>query len=563
MPSKKQIDQVVREERERLRDDPNVVGCGYGVKRRQDKAVPGLAIVYVVRVKCKNAEQIKQLNSTALPDVVEGFPTDVIEQRPAGPTDMGMPTGQRGTRIEDPLVGGTTTTVLSDWHSFPTGYGTLGGLCYDAASGREMALSNAHVWGKDLGNDVIQPWMPTGEYLEATIKLLTCGPVVSYILDTTITSPLTVALAAASAGAWLAWAAWDAEDPSRWGQRVAPVPPGARTEAERIVIKAELPNRPFAGRAYSAKTSWDYTRETSQGTFNQATTAERTNEHVLTGKRVWTERDAYHGGERVRVCAELATERADHPDDYFVVAHCFPRSDPERVLTRVLVPGRCDHAKPREEEIGFHGFPPPAQPNTAARFPFDVDAFHFDSAKPSVFHGPWPPGDPHAVTVLRIPGSPLTVVFPSCSQVRLEVFHTNRPVQAEAYNSTGQLVASTQSTDEQNVLQVLTLTGADVTRVVLSGGGGEGALVGVWIRRAMNGQGGKRFVYTGHLDLDLREPADRWGVALFVQTVNNVPPGTDPAKAAQVIGGITASNNIADLAGCVVVMLLDHVFDVI
>ena len=565
MEKKMSIRDVVRAERERLKDDPNVIGFGFGPKRIKGEKVPGLSLIYIVRVKCDNAEEIEKVGSQPLPEEVAGYLTDVIEQRPASAT--GTPTGDRGSRIEDPLVGGTSTTVLSDWHSFPTGYGTLGGICFDSSSGDAMALSNAHVWGMDAGKDVIQPWMPTGEYLEAVVKLLMCGPVISYILDTTIPSPLTVALTVGAGAAWAAAAASDAEDPSRWGQRVGTVPPaGARTEVERVHLEAELPNRPFAGRPYSMKTTWMYDRETTSGTYSQNITQNLQNEHVLIGKSVWTERDTYHGGERVRICAEVVTDQADRPEDYFVVAHCFPKSEPERIVQRVLVPGVCKRDKPEDEDEeegreGFHGFPSIDEPQMEALFPFEIGVFQFNSNRPTIFVRS--EDDPAGVTTLGIQYSEVRISFPPCSHVDVEVYHTFRPVTAKAYDVTGAVVATATTTRRQRVTQTLALDRHDIVQVVVSGGGGEGYIVGIYIDQEQDDQDGNRFVYVGNLDLDLREPADKWGIALFVQTVNDVPVGTDPAVAARTIGGITASNNVADLSGCEVVMLLDHVFDVI
>lgn len=40
-----------------------------------------------------------------------------------------------------------------------------------------MALSSAHVYGSAMGNDAIQSWLPTSEYLKASVKYLFCaGP---------------------------------------------------------------------------------------------------------------------------------------------------------------------------------------------------------------------------------------------------------------------------------------------------------------------------------------------------------------------------------------------------
>lgn len=460
------------------------------------------------------------------------------------------------------------TTVLSDWYSFPTGYGTLGGICFDSDSGAEMVISNAHVLGMESGKDVIQPWMPTDEYLEAVIKLLTCGPTVSSTLDTTLPSPLTLGLAAAAAGAWAAASASDAEDPSRWGQRVGGVPPrDVRTEFERIHIKADLPNRPFAGRPYSSNITWDYTRETTGGTFNKSITTERKNENVLVSKRVWTERSTYHSGERVRICAEVITNYVNSPEDYFVVAQCFPKSNPERIIHRILVPGEFKYSKQIKEKNCFFGFSPRYKSGDTINFPFDYGDFHFEGTDPARFYGPWPTHDPQAVTVLRIPQDGLEIAFPASSQVQVQIYHTFLPVNTEAYNEANQLVASNTSTNEQNVSQVLDLIGTEITHVKVSGGGGEGNIVGMCIyqksEETQMQEGEYRFIYTGQFDLELREPQNKWGIALFVQTVNNVPVSVDPAVAAGTIGGVTVSNNIEDSGACGVVMLLDHIFDVI
>jgi len=129
------------------------------------------------------------------------------------------------------------------------------------------------------------------------------------------------------------------------------------------------------------------------------------------------------------------------------------------------------------------------------------------------------------------------------------------------------LVASSTSTDEQNILQLLDLIGTEITHVKVFGGGGEGNIVGMCIflksEETPMQEGKYRFIYTGQFDLELREPQDTWGMSLFVQTVNNVPVGVDPVVAAGTIGGITVSNNIKNFGPCGVVMLLDHVFDVI
>lgn len=569
---KLKISELAGIENVRLKNDPNISSVGYGLKIRDGKPIFEPCLQYFVKRKFIKTEDIVKVGSEIIPKEKMGFATDVIQEPVFRPSDKGSPTGDRGSRKENPLVGGTSTTVLSDWYSFPTGYGTLGGICFDAVTGEKLAISNAHVLGMESGKDVIQPWLPASEYLEATVKFLACGPVISYILDTTVPSPLTAILTIAAAGAWTAAIASDAEDPVRWGQRVGALPAAdERTQRERIRVNAEIPFRPFAGRFYSIGTSWDYTRETTGGSFHQALNKTRENNHTLVGKRVWTDRGQYNPGDRVRICAELQTDKAENAHDYFVVAHCFPQSNPGRVVQRILEAGECKYVE--NQEICIHGFQENFVSGSQVKFPFSQKVFTFESKGSSVFYGPWPAGDPNGKIALRIPYyAGLTIKFPPSSRVKVEVFHYCAPVKAEALNDLGQTLVSATTTVEQNVLQTLTFTGSNITQLVLSGGGGEGFLVGICVfnekflgesSSVSDGKKGKRFVYAGDLFLDLHEPEGKWGVTLFVQTVNNLPVSTEPAVSAQTVGGIVVSDNIVDLPECTCSLLLDHIFEVV
>lgn len=568
-----------RANEERL-EDPNVLCVGYGLKFREGRPTWEVALQYYVHAKLPDEEAITRAGSTPVPGETEGFATDVIEVQVAHPDqcppDRGAPTGGRGGRQENPLVGGTSSTVLSGFHSFPTGYGTLGGICFNAPGGvtgprgAAMAMSNAHVWGTTVGADVIQPWLPIDEYAEAVVKLLVCGPGASFILDTTVPSPLTALLAAGAAGAFGAAIASDAEDPSRWGQRVGAVPsPGVGTRSETVRIRTDVPERPFAGRRYTAPTEWAYARDTTAGTTTEQVTADRENEHVLFGKRVWTERLQYRGGERVGVCAEIATTRAERADDYFVVAHCFPVRDPDRTTPRVLRPGRC-RPPVDQRPICFRGFSPPAQPGQSATFPVREGPFALDGPRPGRYVGPWPPGGPETLTILQLPPSPVRMVCPPCSLLEIELFHANQPVEVRAFNSAGDVVDHAATGAQQNQPVQVPLRAPEIVSAEISGGGGEGFLVGACAHPVLHRDdeydkehGIRRFTYTGALDLDPAERADDWGIVLSVQTVDNSPVGADPLDAARNLGGITASANMADPVACAVVMLLDHGFNVI
>lgn len=562
------IEAVARSETERLANDPNIIGVGYGIKRTAGEIVPGIALRYIVHRKLPDAITVEAVGSEPIPPEVDGFPTDVIETGVTEPDDKGPPTGNRGSAIEDPLVGGTSTTVLAGWHSIPTGYGTLGGICFDEATSDALALSNAHIWGDTIGADVIQPWLPAEEYLGAVVELLACGPVISYLVEGVVPSPLTGALTIAAAVAWAAFVALDEEDPNRWGQRTSGQPPvGSITSVERVHLTATVPPRPFPGLPYTAGVTWDYTRESTTGDSSAPHRAEnQTNEHVLVGTKVWTDRSWYYSGDRVEICAEIDTAHIADASGLFVVAHCFATDHRDRMYSRVLRPGRCE-TTPAEEERCFHGFPPPASPGGSATFPFAVDAFRFEAGSTSHFMGPFP-DTPEGVTTLAIPWQGLTVRTPPTSAVSLDVVHFAGPIEARAYDVGGALVATGATSLAQDVAHHLELTGSAISRVELSSGNGEGFLIGGCVRVAVKedhqpGPGTHRHHFRGHLDLPPGAPSDRWSIVLFVQAVGDVPRDVDPLTAARAGGGVTLSANVASLDECSCAISTDHVFDVI
>lgn len=552
-------------ENKRLAKDPNVLCVGFGLRRRKGKVEKEVCLTYRVYSKLANGAEIRDAGSEPIPKVAHGYPTDVLLVK--WTRASGFSAGGRGTRQEDPLVGGTSSAVLSNllssnWHSFPTGCGTLGGICFDVATGDEMALSNAHVWGEETGKDVIQPWMPVDEYLEAVVKLFLCGPA-AYLFDLVVPSPATIGLGAAATGAWIAACASDKEDPTRWGQRETGAPGGALTERESVRLRAEVPPVPMAGRAYTTKTTWDYTRITNQGDRSASVTQDRRNKHFLMAKRVWTDEAQYGRGSQACICAELITPYTREPEDYMVVAHCFPKSNPENVYKRILKPGPCK--VPDKKTWSFYGFPPPAQPGEQTALPVEADAFQIGGTGATSFAGPMPSGDPNPVTSLHIPIDGLYCAVPPCTRVIVKALHTNQPIMIEAFNAAGLKTGQAAGNDEKGVVQELSIGAVEITTLKVTGGGGEGYLLGVTAEQTYAGddQGkSQHLYYRGTLDLDLEADPAEWGIMLYAQTVDNSGKDSDPVVAAQTIGGIVVGAGIA-IIGCTAVMLLDHVFDVI
>ena len=562
---RKTLAEVAAEESKRLADDPNFLTMGLGLKHVKGKPQLTAALQYYVRAKA-SSDELEKLGTKMIPYEVGGYPTDVIQieiARTLACPGQNAPTGDRGGEIENPLVGGTSTTTLSSFHSFPTGYGTLGGICFDAVSGDSMALSNAHVYGDDIGAEGIQPWLPTDEYIGAAIAWLACGGPLAHLFFWTAPSAATAILDVAAAAAWMAVCASDAEDPSRWGQRTTAVPPaGALTERETVHLKAEVPFLPFPGRTWKTKTNWDYTRIATSGSTNGTIDAERPNEHTLIGKRVFSDRATYRGGDRVRICAEMWTHASDKVQELFVVANCFPIADPTRITRRVLVRNnicrRVDAALEKERKpVCIHEFTPQIPGVAQMLFPVVEAPFRiWSSASSTVIKG----------TSLGIPAdAAIHIAVPPSTNVELDVFLRATRIRARAISANGDVVAEATSTGEPEVTQKLRLTGPEIVRVDVDGGDGKGFLSAICTDKhpiSVERWKGASAYYSGTFDLALQEAAGKWGVVVISQSMDMSPTGGDPIAAARRLGGIVNSANVHEQGECTCSLLFDHTFDV-
>ncbi|MEM1437346.1 MAG: hypothetical protein AAF769_04010 [Pseudomonadota bacterium] len=580
LPSRPSIAEVAASECIRCADDPNVACVGFGLKFTDGNPKMEAALHFFVYEKLSSDDDIKSAGSQIIPDKIEGYQTDVrpyVAAKSTACPGSNSPTGDRGSRIENPLVGGSSTTVLGDWTSIPTGYGTLGGLCFDADTGDAMALSNAHVYGFDLGNDAIQPWLPTSEFLEASAKYLFCGGPLAHLFFWTAPSPLTAILTTAAAGAFIAAAASDAEDPPRWGQRTGAVPAaGVLTEREVVRLSAEPPHLPFPGRAWKTDTTWDYTRVTTSGSSSTATSEPRENEHVLVGKRVFTDRLSYQPGSRVRICAELVTPANNMTADRFVVAHCTPFDDPTRVVRRVLAPsdGGCRrldqklHQKPDARRVCVRGFTAQLEGSSQMLFQIKEGPFILWSrASGTTLYPATNAANPTGLDAVRLPRSEATyLVVPPSTNIDLLTFQFNAPIRARAFAANGTVVDDQTTPAQQGAPHTLTLRGLEIVVIELSGGNGEGFLAAICADNRPAPQQDKKVrsrYYTGTLDLPLNEPAGDWGVLVTSQTIDMTENGGDPIDAARRLGGIVDSANIVEEGECRCTVLFDTTFSVV
>lgn len=556
---------VAAAESRRLADDPNIVCVGVGLKHVAGKPHMVAALRYHVRTKHGSAAEVRAAGSDLVPAEVGGYPTDVAEWKlwriAAGPSQK-APTGGRGGDKEDPLVGGTSTTVLSDFHSFPTGYGTLGGICFDAADGRSMALSNAHVYGDETGNDVIQPWLSISNYLAAALEVLYCGPAF-YVFTWTAPSPATGILTTAAAAAWTAAALSDAEDPTRWGQRTTAVPSaGTLTTHEQMGAEAALPRMPFPGRQWATKARWDYARHTTAGVTHGTSTEERPNEHVLIGKRVFTDRPSYAPGGTVTTCAELWSAALRKDEEYFVVAHYFPLASPDSTTKRIMLTGGpCEKYDARighnAAPICVHGFKPQVEGIAQIGFPYVTSVFRLWSGDDAtVLKGNW----------LRLPTpSGISIACPPSTYVEIEVVPSEKPVHATAYSANGVAIDQAVSSSSPGLVQTLVLTGPEIVRVTVAAAAGDCYLAGICVdKRKLDPARWKAHsqYYSTALALPRTVTRGTWGVVVVAQSLDKSPVGADPVAAARRLGGIVASANVAEVGACACAILFDCVFEV-
>lgn len=560
-------------ESQRLAADPNIVSVGVGLKLVGGKPTMVASLHYYVWEKLTGADEIRERGSEHIQNEVGGYKTDVVQMRSSRrlncPTNK-RPTGQRGEQREAPLVGGTSTSILTGLHNFAMSWGTLGGICFDAGSNASMAISNAHVWDGDIGDDVIQPFPSKRDYVGGTIEWLACGGPLSHILTWTAPSPTTAILTSAAAAAWVAAAASDAEDPTRWGQRTGPVPrPGVKTIRERIHIDAPLPRLPFAGRHWESKATWGYTRDTTAGSSSVETTEVRPNEHVLVGKRVFTHREVYSPGATVNICSQIWTPAGDKDPERFVVAHSFPIKSPERVIQRVLHPGtacadidkRLDYNR---KPLCVRGFKHQLEGVAAVNFPILAAPFILIGEDSSVLLDPGP-DNPTDVTALRLPDRILAFACPPSTHIELTVFHRGSPVRARAISANGATVSEEATPSDANVVHKLRLSGPEIIRVELAPGRSKSYLAGICADKHMidvRKWKGVSNYYGGSFRLPLREPDGKWAVVVVSQSLDNTPTNGNPITAARRLGGIMDSANVTETGECVCEVLFDATFDV-
>lgn len=583
---------LVKQLRVQYADDPNIESIGWGLPVRGGALKDGPCILFFVREKLPSKNSITAIKSQPIPDEIEGYKTDVQSVKL-------IPT-QAGNRDEikyDPLRGGVATSNSEEHILWFNGFGTLGILGRDNTTNAPIALSNWHVWadGGEVGDQIIQPGHPTGgDHVEAIGKVLACGPLVTSLIEWESPSPIAAGLYGAAAGAAIAAAASDYRDPTRRGQDNTVPDENELTLKESVDFSIEYPNLPLPGVAFQTDVKWKYTRETSHRVLDYGIEESNTNTQFLLGKMVFTDKAQYQPGETVGLTAAIWDYQPRPCDGYHVIAHLIPHNNPDTALRTVLEPTACPSHIPYDPPAGeepqektcivFENYPTGAYSYKGAfewlqyldtgQRPLEIVDW-FSEAK-----------------AIQMSTYSLQLRHPPTNSVIIKVAQfTNSPVTARAYNAAGVLVAEQTAPSEQGTIFELELTGNGIVSVVLSGGGGEGLLISYCIHAmntstvtsmiskslmksihrelpdlkvANNHLQANRCCFRGEIGLPPDENPGKWDIYLTVQNINHVPEGTPPEEAAAIIGGhVLSAHTSPEILTCGVIMLLDHVFDVI
>jgi hypothetical protein len=521
-----ELTELAFEQGRRLAGDPNIIGVGYGPKLRAGTPVTSDSLVFFVRQKIDGNAALAELATWKIPADIDGIPTDVIElgHLEVAAADRAPPVGTRGTRIDDPLIGGVATMGLGATVPGPAEYGTLGGQCFDKATAAPLVISNAHVWGRTLGVEVVQPVTPTALLgASAAPAVLGTPPMV---VQTRVPSGLIAPVVFANAIGQAFLITGSESDPLPTGQAVTPVSASTTTISEQVIVSAPTAGLAPAGVRLSPTVRWDYQRLGTMAVLQTSTNAQRPVTKILTARRLFTNAASYSGSQTVNLYAEMIPAPGGAPaaaKEHFVLALLYPVATGDKFVPRVLRP--TVRQSVTTVTASFAGFPAPARAGIVA-LPAFVGAFGVDAELAGTFAAP-PAGSglPAGTFVLRLPTGSVRVFVPIGTQVVLDISltGTSGPLQAVALNSARDTVAATVTTAPgPSGRTLVTISASEIVEVVLTGTA-NAELFGVTSRRA-SPETAAPLAYTGSISASDLNPKGKWAGVLLVQAAQNGAP---------------------------------------
>ncbi len=520
----KTLSDVAFGEGRRLAADPNIVAVGHGAKFRGGEAVDRASVIFFVKEKVASLAALRERGSWVIPPVIEGFPTDVVEvgQLAAANADRAPPVGNRGTRIDDPLIGGVATMSLGTSPAGPGGYGTLGGQAFDTATRAPLVISNAHVWGLTAGTEVVQPIMASA-ILGAPVATATLGTPPA-LVQTRIPTGMVAPVAFANSVCQTFLITGSDNDPIPAGRTATPVPATTRTDSEQVTVSAPVVGLPPAGVRLSPTVSWAYQRLASTAVLRNTTNIARPATRVLTARRLFTNLASYSGSQPINFYAEIVPAPgggATTVSAHFALAVLYPLATGDKFIPRVLRPTA--RAGVTMVTTAFSGFPAPARILNPAVLPAIAGGFAVDSDQSGAFISP-PGGSglPVGTFVLKLPAS-VRVFVPIGTQVILDIALGASPLGVVAINSARDQVANTFTTSPGPTTgrTLVTISASEIVEVVLTGVT-DAQLFGVTSKKTSPET--SPLTYAGTISTADLTPKGVWAASLFVQEVDSGVP---------------------------------------
>jgi hypothetical protein len=280
---------------------------------------------------------------------------------------------------------------------------------------------------------------------------------------------------------------------------------------------------------------------------------------VLALKHLWSDLDTYSGGQQVTLFAEVVTPREFVADFHLVAQVVGPDEQSKRSVVLAPVVG----VRPQFHCVTFEC--DPAGIGFSADYVRGALVFHAPPPRFNRVFDRYPAGGDGKGELLLYDGHVLTL--PEAAEVRIEVVPITGPLTLRAFSGTTQVAHhTTTAAPMTSELVSLSAPGNVIDRLEVHGDPAAALMLRLCYSRGPS-RVNKSSYYSGKFTLSPNAMLGCYKAYLYVQTVNNVAPGMDPALAAQTIGGLAAGQNLTTQpsasGGCAFCMVVDHTFHVI
>ena len=280
---------------------------------------------------------------------------------------------------------------------------------------------------------------------------------------------------------------------------------------------------------------------------------------MLTLKHLWSDSENYVSGQQVTLFAEVVTP-LELPADFHVAAQIVT---PDEQSKRSIVLAPVGLLRPHSHCVSFEcdadgiGF--------SADYVRGAVTFHAPPGRFNRVFDRFPVGGDGKGELVLYDGHAVTL--PDVREVMVELVPITGPLTVRAF-SRGTEVAHQTTSAAPMTMEVGSLSVPDnsIDRIEVHGDPAAALMLKLCYSRQAS-RVNRSSYYVGSFTLDPRAAIGCYKAYLYVQTVNDVAPGTDAAVAAQTIGGLAAGQNLTTQpsasGGCAFCMVIDHTFHVV